>query len=335
MTDFSNIAAPGAYLADTIPPLGRLPPRLQWWRKSLKPYFDRQANLWMSLFSSLRTQMETKQAPACFVKQLIENDFELQGITEMQAAFLAGSLIEAGSETTSAAINSALLHLSAYPAVRAKAHAELDRVVGSSRSPTFDDEEKLPYIRALVKETMRIRPVTNIGTPHYTTAPIVYKNTYIPANSIVAIQQYPIHYDPSRFPEPNKFNPDRYLAHPEKSGHYAAGAASERDHWNFGAGRRICSGLHLAENSMFIVLAKLLWAFDILGPVDAEGREMEVDLSDDAFEAGANTIAKPFKVRWVARGERVKRVIDKEVAETRGHGYVLGGMKVGEDGIEA
>jgi cytochrome P450 len=335
MTDFSNIAAPGAYLADTIPPLGRLPPRLQWWRKPLKPYFDRQANLWMSFFSSLRTQMETKQAPECFVKQLIESDFERQGITEMQAAFLAGSLIEAGSETTSAAINSALLYLSAYPNVRAKAQQELDRVVGSSRSPTFDDEEKLPYIRAIVKETMRIRPVTNIGTPHYTTAPIVYKNTYIPANSIVAIQQYPIHYDPALFPEPTRFNPDRYLTHPEKSGHYAGGAAADRDHWNFGAGRRICSGLHLAENSMFIILAKLLWAFDILPPVDGEGKDVEVDLSDEAFEAGANTIAKPFKVRWVARGEGKKEVVGKEVAEARRSGYVLRGVKVSEEGMEA
>ncbi|KAF2682335.1 cytochrome P450 76C3 [Lentithecium fluviatile CBS 122367] len=334
MTDFSNIAAPGAYLADTIPPLGRLPPRLQWWRKPLKPYFDRQATLWMSLFSSLRTQVETKQAPECFVKQLIESDFERQGITELQAAFLAGSLIEAGSETTSAATNSAILYLSAYPDVRAKAQKELDRVVGASRSPTFDDEDQLPYIRAIVKETMRMRPVTNIGTPHYTTAPIVYKDTYIPANSIVAIQQYPIHYDPSLFPEPNRFNPDRYLAYPEKSGHYAAGAASERDHWNFGAGRRICSGLHLAENSMFIVLAKLLWAFDILPPVDSTGKEMAVDLSDDAFEAGSNTIAKPFKVRWVPRSKQVEDAIAKEVAEARRDGYMLRGVKVGVEGIE-
>lgn len=335
MTDFSNVAAPGAYLADSVPPLGKLPPRLQWWRKGLKPLFERQANLWMSFWSSLKTQMETKQAPECFVKQVIESNYEKQGITELQAAFLAGSLIEAGSETTSAGTNAAILYLSAYPEVRAKAYEELSRVVGTSRSPAFDDEKDLPYIRAIVKETMRVRPVTNIGTPHYTTGPITYKNIFIPANSVVALQQYPIHYDSSLFPDPERFNPDRFLAYPEKSGFYAGGAASERDHWNFGAGRRICSGLHLAENSMFIVLAKLLWAFDICPPLDEQARTMKVDLSDEAFEPGANTIPKPYRVRWVCRGEETRRAIEREAMEARREGYVLRGVKVGEEGIEA
>lgn len=334
MNDFSNTATPGKYLADTIPPLGRLPPRLQWWRKSLKPLFERQANLWMRLWSSLKTQIDTGQAPECFVKQVIESGYERQGVSELQAAFLAGSLIEAGSETTSAGINTAILYLSAYPNVRAKAYEELSKVVGPSRSPTFDDEKDLPYIRAIVKETMRIRPVTNIGTPHFTTSPIVYKNMYIPANSVVAIQQYAIHYDPALFPEPTLFNPDRYLSFPEKAGFYAAGDAEKRDHWNFGAGRRICSGLHLAENSMLIVLAKLLWAFDILPPLDGNGREMQVDLSDEAFETGGNTVPKPYRARFRVRSEEVRKTIEREVAEAKRDGYVLRGVKVSNEGVE-
>ncbi|KAF2707717.1 cytochrome P450 [Pleomassaria siparia CBS 279.74] len=329
MTDFSNIAAPGAYLADTLPPLGNLPPSLQWWRKGLKPYYDRQANLWMSLWSSLKTQVDTKQAPECFVKQVIESDHVAHGISELQAAFLAGSLIEAGSETTSAGINTAILYLAANPEVRMKAHEELSSVVGRSRSPTFEDEPNLPYIRAIVKETMRIRPVTNIGTPHYTMAPVIYKDIYIPANSIVAIQQYAIHYDAALFPDPETFKPERYLGFDKGSGAYAAGPANERDHWNFGAGRRICSGMHLAENSMFVVLAKVLWAFDVCPPVDMEG----LDVSDEAFEQGANTVPKVYRVRWIAR-ENAKEVILREAAEARQNGYVLRGERVTEAGVE-
>ncbi|EAT87902.2 hypothetical protein SNOG_04142 [Parastagonospora nodorum SN15] len=275
MNDFSLVAKPGAYLADALPFFGKLPPSLQWWRKGLKPLFDKQANLWMSFWNV---------AQDANGDQFIETDYEKQGISELQAAFLAGSMIEAGSETTSAALNTAILYLSANPEARRKAQAELDKVVGSSRSPSFDDEQDLPYIRAIVKETLRMRPVTSIGTPHYSTAPVIYKNTYIPANSVVCLQQYPIHYDPNVFPEPDCFNPDRYLTYPLGSGHYAGGPASARDHWAFGAGRRICSGVHLAENSMFIVLAKLLWAFDILPPLDEAGREVRVDTSDAAFD---------------------------------------------------
>lgn len=73
--------------------------------------------------------------------------------------------------------------------------------------------------------------------------------------------------------------------------------------------------MHLAENSMFIVLAKLLWAFDIRPPVDAAGNEMKVDLSDDAFKPGANTIPKSFRA--------AKR-----------DGSVLRGVKVREGGVE-
>ncbi|ORY05703.1 putative O-methylsterigmatocystin oxidoreductase [Clohesyomyces aquaticus] len=336
MNDFSRVAAPGAYLADTIPPLGRLlPKQLQWWRPSLKPLFDRQAKLWMSLWSGLKTQMETGHAPECFVKQVISSDYASHGVSELQAAFLAGSLIEAGSETTSAGINTALLYLSAHPSVLQKAYNELRTVVPASRSPTFADEEKLPYVRAIVKETMRIRPVTNIGTPHYTTAPIIYKNIFIPSGSIVAIQQYAIHYLPSLFPDPETFNPDRYLAFPEKAGFYAAGGAEQRDHWSFGGGRRVCSGLHLAENSMFIVLAKLIWAFDIGPPVDELGREVGVDLSDEAFEAGGNTVPKPFRARYVVRSEEVRRTILREAEEARRDGYVLRGEKVTEEGVES
>ena len=50
-----------------------------------------------------------------------------------------------------------------FPEALKGAHEELDRVVGPDRLPTFDDEEKLPYIRAMVKETLRWRPVAVLG----------------------------------------------------------------------------------------------------------------------------------------------------------------------------
>jgi cytochrome P450 len=335
MNDFSIVAKPGSYLADALPFFGNLPLNLQWWRKGLGPLFDKQANLWMSFWTSLKTQMETKQAPECFVKQFIESDYEKQGISELQAAFLAGSMIEAGSETTSAALNTTILYLSANPAAQRKAQTELDSIVGSSRSPSFDDEQNLPYIRAIVKETLRMRPVTSIGTPHYTTAPITYKSTYIPANSVVCLQQYPIHYDPAVFPNPTAFNPDRYLPYPQGSGQYAAGPASARDHWAFGAGRRICSGMHLAENSMFIVLAKLLWAFEILPPLNGAGSEVEVDTSDEAFDPeGSTTMAKVYRIRWRVRSEEIGEVMEREALEARRDGYTLRGVRVREEGVE-
>lgn len=69
-------------------------------------------------------------------------------------------MIEAGSETTSSALNTCVKYLAAYPEAQAKAYTELCKVVGERRLPTYADEDALPYIRACVKETLRIRPVT-------------------------------------------------------------------------------------------------------------------------------------------------------------------------------
>lgn len=69
-------------------------------------------------------------------------------------------MIEAGSETTSSALNSCVRYFAAFPEAQAKAYEEVRRVVGENRLPSFEDERDLPYIRACVKEILRIRPVT-------------------------------------------------------------------------------------------------------------------------------------------------------------------------------
>lgn len=243
-------------------------------------------------------------------------------------------MIEAGSETTSSALNSCLLYLSAYPEIQAKAHAEIARVIGDEGSPTFEDENSLPYVRAIIKEILRLRPVTNIGTPHFTTAELRYKDYIIPKNAMVCIQQYPIHYDESRYPEPNVFRPERYLDHPHKAGYYAAAPDPyERDHFSFGAGRRICSGMHLAENSLFITLAKILWGFEMNPPTGTDGKHLPVDVSDHAYEPGVNTLPKPFLLNFTPRNERVKEVIMQEWARAEQEGFILRDVQVDTVGM--
>ncbi|KAF4470599.1 cytochrome p450 [Fusarium albosuccineum] len=224
LSDFSQAAQPGAYLADLIPPLGNLPQFLQWWRPSATRAYKRQRDTWMGYWNRLQAAIKENRAPECLVRQLVESNLDKQGISEVEAGFAAGSMIEAGSETTSSALNSAILYLSAHPEVQGLAHEELSRVVGDERSPAFDDEADLPYIRAIVKEVLRIRPVTTIGTPHYTTADIEHKGYVIPKNTVVCMSQYVLHFDPRRWEKDGgrTFDPCRYLAYPEKAGVYAA-----------------------------------------------------------------------------------------------------------------
>jgi len=68
-----------------------------------------------------------------------------------------------------------------------------------------------------------------------------------------------------------------------------------RDHFSFGGGRRICPGLHVAERSVFINLARLLWGFNIENAKDENGNIIPVDFSTDGMLPGAMSNAKPFE----------------------------------------
>jgi cytochrome P450 len=78
-----------------------------------------------------------------------------------------------------------VLHMIQHPEVQVKAQEELDRVIGRSRLPDFEDREELPYLGAIYKETLRLHPVTPLGIPHSTSADDIYKGMHIPKGSIL------------------------------------------------------------------------------------------------------------------------------------------------------
>ena len=68
--------------------------------------------------------------------------------------------------------------------VQEKAQAEIDRVIGTDRLPTFEDRPSMPYVEAMYKEVMRWRPIAPLGVPHYTTSDDMYKGFYIPKGGL-------------------------------------------------------------------------------------------------------------------------------------------------------
>lgn len=235
-------------------------------------------------------------------------------------------MIEAGSESTSSALYSCVKYLAMSPRAQERAGEELSRVVGDARSPSFADYERLPYIRAIAKETVRLRPIAPVSPPHYTTADVAYKGYLIPRGSCVSIGTYAIHYDASLHADPESFRPERYLGHPLTAGEYAAAPDPyARDHFTFGAGRRICAGVYVAEDSMFIMLAKLLWAFRIRPCLGPDGREEVLDTSDEGCEANsALTVSKPYRVRFVPRNEARERTLVEEWRTAEREGCEVG-----------
>jgi hypothetical protein len=175
-----------------------------------------------------------------------------------------------------------------------------------------------------------------MGGPHAADQDIEYNGYIIPKGTGLMLHQNGIQMDPELYPEPEKFNPDRFLDHPLKAGDYVGIADPyKRDHWTYGTGRRICSGMHVAENSLHIVFAKILWAYTISAPKDDGGKLLPVDLSDDAFVLGAVTVAKPYRCIFSPRSAQVAETIVREWKEAEREGFQLGDRKVGIDGIIA
>jgi cytochrome P450 len=117
----------------------------------------------------------------------------------------------AGGETTSGSLSSFMLACAAFgPSFIPKAQQELDAVVGKDRMPTYEDYEALPYIQAVVSETLRWRPVAVLGgTPHASTEDFMYEGMFIPKGSTLIANLWGIHLNPDDFPDPHRFDPER------------------------------------------------------------------------------------------------------------------------------
>lgn len=80
--------------------------------------------------------------------------------------------------------------MSLFPEAQKKAQAELDRVVGPHRLPDHSDKASLPYVNALLKETLRWQNVVPMSLPHYTVEDIEYRGYFIPKGTILSPQTW-------------------------------------------------------------------------------------------------------------------------------------------------
>jgi len=97
------------------------------------------------------------------------------------------------------------------PKVMKKAQDELDRVVGKGELPDFSHTGDLPYIDALVKEVLRWGSTSPLAVPTRAMQDDVYRGYLIPAGAIMVQNVWAICRDPSVYPDPEVFNPDRFL----------------------------------------------------------------------------------------------------------------------------
>lgn len=140
----------------------------------------------------------------------------------------------------------------------------------------------------------------------------------LPKGTTLIINVWGLHHDERYFPSPDSFNPERYLDKTLPAAHYVNSPDyANRDHYGYGAGRRICPGLHLADRNMFVAMAKLLWAFNFekfIDPVTGKVAEPDSDPVTGYNSDGLVMFANPFKFKATLRSEARRETIMREFA---------------------
>ncbi|CAN1333235.1 Labd-13Z-ene-9,15,16-triol synthase, chloroplastic [Linum perenne] len=165
-------------------------------------------------------------------------------------------IVVGGTDTTSTTIEWAMSELTLHPQSMQKAQLELAQVIKPNNLVEESDIPNLPFLHAIIKETLRLHPVAPLLLPRSPTESCHVGGYTIPQGAKVFLNVWAIHRNPEYWNNPTSFNPDRFL---EEDLDYLG---NNFHYLPFGSGRRICAGLPLGEKMVMYVLATFLHMFD-------------------------------------------------------------------------
>ncbi|KAG0708665.1 cytochrome P450 [Suillus ampliporus] len=298
-TELLNVAlTPGAtMIMETFPFLLKLPswfPGATFKRASVK-CIEAGHDMKEIPFQHVKERMSTSGTGPCLVADTLnrmslseEDDIVATAIKESACMAFAAAF-----ETTTSTLLVFILAMVLNPEVQAKAQAEIDRVVGNDRLPDFNDRPVLPYVEAILRETLRWHPVVPFGSPHATTSSDTYKGYFIPKARTTSMLNFSkaMTHDETKYPSPNEFKPERFL-------HEDGSLTSDTMLLGFGWGRRICVGRHVADASLWIAIASFLAFFSAHKALDEHGRDIPVV---PKFSTGIIIHPEKFPCRIVPR----------------------------------
>ncbi|KAM5145962.1 cytochrome P450 2F3-like isoform 2-T2 [Mantella aurantiaca] len=198
------------------------------------------------------------------------------------------NLLFGGTETVSTNLRYGLLVLMKYPEVAEKMQEEIDLVVGRERFPSISDKGKMPYTEAAVHELIRFCDVLPISLPRCTSKDTVFRGYSIPKGTHVTPLLASVHYDPSYYKEPHRFNPNNFL---DENGVFKKNDAL----MPFGAGKRVCPGESLGRMELFLYFTSLLQTFSFKSVIPKE----EINLTPTG--SGLGNVPPKFKCCIIPR----------------------------------
>ncbi|KAI3820897.1 hypothetical protein L1987_08448 [Smallanthus sonchifolius] len=206
-----------------------------------------------------------------FVDVLLDLESENK-FNESDMIAVLWEMIFRGTDTVVILLEWILARIVLHPDIQARAQSEIDSVVGSSRPVSDADLPNLPYLHAIVKETLRVHP----PGPLLSWARLAIHDTLVgphmvPAGTTAMVNMWAITHDERIWADPETFNPDRFMSQEVSI------MGSDLRLAPFGAGRRVCPGKAMGLATVQLWLAQLLQNFKWVGPVSGSD---PIDLSE-------------------------------------------------------
>ncbi|KAL5080130.1 hypothetical protein RYX36_008551 [Vicia faba] len=199
-------------------------------------------------------------------------------------------LILGGSDTTAGTLTWAMCLLLKHPHVLEKAKEELNAHIGKERRVNESDINKLVYLQAIIKETLRLYPPAPFSSPREFTEDCTIGGYHIKKGTRLMPNFWKIHRDPSVWPNPLEFNPERFL-----TSHKDVDVRGQNFQLlPFGSGRRMCAGMSLGLNMVHYILASFLHSFEILNPSPESIDDTEVLEFVTTKATPLEVLVKPF-----------------------------------------
>ncbi|KAL2628812.1 hypothetical protein R1flu_013498 [Riccia fluitans] len=215
-------------------------------------------------------------------------------LVETDILGLLGEVLTGGTDTTANTLEWAMANLIKNPRLQQRVYEEIKAVCGS-RPVSETDIEKMPYVQAVIKETLRKHPALPFGITHAASTQGKLAGYDIPEDCFVLFHVQAMQNDPTIWKNPEEFNPDRFLNNDPNFDMTGSHGVESMKFMPFGAGRRICPGMSLGLKHAHLILSHLIQNFkwSTVNPGD------EVDFSE-SLEFTV-VMSNPLKARVTPR----------------------------------
>ncbi|KAK2997597.1 hypothetical protein RJ639_025619 [Escallonia herrerae] len=244
-----------------------LRPFLRGYLKICKEVKERRLQLFKDYFVDEKRKKlgSTKSMDSNSLKCAIDHILEAEQkgeINEDNVLYIVENINVAAIETTLWSVEWGIAELVNHPEIQNKLRQELDTVLGPGVQLTEPDTHKLPYLQAVIKETLRLRMAIPLLVPHMNLHDAKLGSYDIPAESKILVNAWWLANNPAHWKDPQEFRPERFLEEESK----VEANGNDFRYLPFGVGRRSCPGIILALPILGITLGRLVQNFELLPP---------------------------------------------------------------------